>query len=70
MLGEHDHYKTTTYGFQWGSLEVERAMSDKTYGHVLFIKTPYGHLQVKVSPTGRSVLVSDFLRGSNKAKDE
>lgn len=45
----------TRYGFQWGPIEVERAISDPKYGYVLTIRTPHQVLDVQVSPTGRKL---------------
>lgn len=49
-------YKTTQYGFKWGSLELERACSDEKKGWVIaLIKTkkyPQG-IQIYVTKTGK-----------------
>lgn len=45
----------TKYGFQWGPLLVERAISDPKYGYVLTIQTPHGRMDVRCTPTGRNL---------------
>lgn len=51
----HDiHFEETTYGFNWGSAEVTRMMSDnKKKWIVLGVKTPKTEMQIYVTKTGK-----------------
>lgn len=48
--------ETTTYGFKWGVATVARLMQHRG-SRVIGIDTPHRHLEVSISPTGRSVRV-------------
>jgi hypothetical protein len=52
----------TDYGFTWGPAEVVR-IAEIPEGYVLGINTPYGGIDIRVSPTGRSVRVWDSKTG-------
>ena len=44
----------TQYGFQWGSAEVERMMSDEKQGWVYMgVKSPRFHVYLYVTKTGK-----------------
>ena len=48
------HYKETQYGFEWGSLKVERCCSDDKKGWVVMrIVSPKGDWQVYATKTGK-----------------
>lgn len=47
-------HEATTYGFNYGSAEVERLHSDdRTGGVVIMVTTPKGSAQVYVTRTGK-----------------
>ncbi len=47
----------TPYGFKWGPLRVERAMSLPEGRVVLTVKTEYRELNIYATPGGRSLRV-------------
>lgn len=55
----------TQYGFNWGPMEVLRAFADGRYRTIL-IRTHYDEVQISVSPTGRSIRVSQ--KGNRRRK--
>ena len=56
-----EHFKETQYGFEWGSLRVERLIGDDDLGFVVMVGSLTGKdkfknsIQVRVSPKGRKV---------------
>jgi len=48
------HYKETKYGFEYGSANVQRLVSDDSKGWVTIgIATPKNEIQVYVTKTGK-----------------
>jgi hypothetical protein len=48
------HFKNTDYGFEWGSLRVQREASDDLNGWVsLGVKTPKSEVQIYSTKTGK-----------------
>lgn len=45
----------TTYGFQWGPMEVTRMAAIEGRGRVVGINTPHHRCQLYVSEQGRSI---------------
>lgn len=45
------------YGFEWGAGRVTRMAHIEGRYHVLAVDTPHRHVQIGISPTGRSVRV-------------
>jgi len=53
------HYAETKYGFEYGSLAVERMCSDDKKGWVVLnISTPKGRVEVYATKTGKIRLFS------------
>ena len=49
-----EHYKETTYGFEWGSADISRGFSDEKKGWVtLILRTKKYDLQIYVTKTGK-----------------
>jgi hypothetical protein len=49
-----EHYKETSFGFEWGAASVTRCFSDEKKGWItLEIKTPKQKLQIYVTKTGK-----------------
>lgn len=47
----------TPYGFVWGPLTIERAMSDPKWGVVLLVHTEKGEVgRIRCSPKGYSLI--------------
>lgn len=51
---EHAHPR---YGFEFGAARVTRMSHVEGRYHVIALDTPHRHVQIAVSPTGRSVRV-------------
>jgi hypothetical protein len=67
-VNHHYEYADPRFGFEFGAARVTRmAHIDGRY-HVMCIDTPTRHVQVAVSPTGRSVRV--WMDGREAAWDE
>ena len=54
-------FAMTRYGFRWGPLRVERIISDPKWGVVLRIGTDREQWEVRVSPKGRRMTVTQLL---------
>jgi hypothetical protein len=54
--GHYDHFEPR-WGFEYGAAHVTRMAYVEGRYHVLAVDTPYRHVQIGVSPTGRSVRV-------------
>ena len=59
-------YEETTYGFNWGPLEVNRLMSDPKGGFVMEVRTPYQVLEIRASPSGK--VISTAVKPLRKLK--
>ena len=57
MANPHYKHANPRYGFEFGAARVTRMAFIEGRYHVLGIDTPQRHVQVAVSPTGRSVRV-------------
>lgn len=51
---EHAHPR---FGFEFGAARVTRVAHQEGRYHVIGLDTPYRHLQIAISPTGRSVRI-------------
>ena len=60
------HYEETRYGFEWGSLAVNRLISDPKGGYLLEVRTPYRVLEIRVSPSGK--VIETMLSAKARAK--
>lgn len=48
------HFKETKYGFEWGSVRVDRCCSDEKKGWIIIlVKTPKEEIQLYVTKTGK-----------------
>lgn len=57
------HYKETKYGFEYGSAEISRGMSDDKQGWaVLMVNTPKTTIKIYATKTGK-VRVYDYKAG-------
>ncbi len=54
--GHFDHFESR-YGFAFGAARVTRVSHIEGRYHVVGLDTPYRHVQLAVSPSGRSVRV-------------
>lgn len=52
----YDHYQRR-FGFEFGKARVTRMAHVEGRYHVIAVDTPHRHVQLAVSPTGRSVRV-------------
>ena len=57
MTNRHYEHAEPQYGFEWGKARVTRMAHIKDRYHVICLDTPHRHVQLAVSPTGRSVRV-------------
>jgi hypothetical protein len=56
-MNPHYPHAHPRYGFEFGSARVTRMAHIEGRYHVMAVDTPHRHVQVAVSPTGRSVRV-------------
>lgn len=56
-MNKHYEHADPKYGFEWGAARITRMAHIEGRYHVLCVDTPHHHVQLAVSPTGRSVRV-------------
>jgi hypothetical protein len=57
MSNRHYEHADPRYGFEFGTARVTRVSHIEDRYHVIGLDTPHRHVQIAVSPTGRSVRV-------------
>jgi hypothetical protein len=56
-VNHHYEHASPDYGFEFGASRVTRMAHIEGRYHVIAVDTPYRHVQIAISPTGRSVRV-------------
>lgn len=54
--------KNTRFGFQWGPIDVYRAMFHRRAGFIVIIETPKQSLEVSISPKGYKITAGLVMR--------